>query len=115
MQMAADKGELQKESSTLRSKLVAEKQHAAVLQVMLVASYISFWVLQQVLLCTLHPPGCFESQPQTSLAEPVFQIAASVVAMCCTSHIKCYVELFGVCNLSLVQCTQAVRPPLAGL
>lgn len=38
MQMAADKVELQKESSTLRSKLVAEKQHAAVLQVMLLAS-----------------------------------------------------------------------------
>lgn len=36
MQMAADKGELQKESSMLRSKLVAEKQHAAVLQVILV-------------------------------------------------------------------------------
>ena len=34
MQMAADKGELQKESRMLRSKLVAEKQHAAVLQVM---------------------------------------------------------------------------------
>lgn len=33
--MAADKGELQKESSMLRSKLVAEKQHAAVLQAQL--------------------------------------------------------------------------------
>lgn len=78
MQMAADKGELQKESSTLRSKLVAEKQHAAVLQVMLIASYMSVWVLHKVLLCTLRPSGCFDSQSQTSLAEPGFQTAASV-------------------------------------
>ena len=33
MQMVVDKGELQKESSMLCSQLVAEKQHAAVLQV----------------------------------------------------------------------------------
>lgn len=39
MQMAADKGQLQKESSMLRSKLIAEKQHAAVLQVTLLALY----------------------------------------------------------------------------
>lgn len=97
MQMAADKGELQKETSTLRSKLVAEKQHAAVLQVMLIAAYMFVWVLHNVLLCTLRTPGCFETQPQVSLAEPVFHIAASVVTVCCASHVKCYVELFGVC------------------
>ena len=33
VQMAAEKSELVKEGSTLRSRLVAEKQHAAVLQV----------------------------------------------------------------------------------
>lgn len=33
LQMAAEKGELIREGSTLKSKLVAEKQHAAVLQV----------------------------------------------------------------------------------
>ncbi len=33
LQMAAEKSELMREGSTLKSKLVAEKQHAAVLQV----------------------------------------------------------------------------------
>ena len=35
LQMAADKGELLRERATLQSRLVAEKQHAAVLQVSL--------------------------------------------------------------------------------
>ena len=34
LQMAAEKSELLRDGSSLRSKLVAEKQHAAVLQVM---------------------------------------------------------------------------------
>lgn len=54
MQMAADKGELEKESSMLRSKLVAEKQHAAVLQVMLLALHSFLGVVQDCV--ALHSP-----------------------------------------------------------
>ena len=42
MQMAADKGELLRERASLQSRLVAEKQHAAVLQVSLQCSSAAF-------------------------------------------------------------------------
>ena len=78
MQMAADKGQLQKESSMLRSKLVAEKQHAAVLQVTLLALYSLLTVLYSISLRTAYcqaavAPGraCFFPDSVSSLSSVI--------------------------------------------
>ena len=61
IQMAAVKGELQKETSMLRSELVAEKQHAAVLQVtrLATACFIQYCPAHEYRLLLTHVEPIF--------------------------------------------------------
>lgn len=77
MQMAADKSELQKESSMLRSKLVAEKQHAAVLQVICLAMHSLLGTSRNIALRT-DPYKLLSTQVEPIFPDSIFSLSRVV-------------------------------------